>query len=107
MSPRRPRGADFWRVGGHFGILFRALFETTYLAGFEVNCCNLGAAVGVGSAVEAEPAEGGEASASEDIAIVQISISLLIQHALLTSDEVRRIYAAFGEHPAAGVCIRL
>ena len=28
--------------------------------------------------------------------------SIIIQHALLPLDEVRRIYVAFGEHPAAG-----
>ena len=28
--------------------------------------------------------------------------SNIIQHALLPLDEVRRIYVAFGEHPAAG-----
>ena len=29
-------------------------------------------------------------------------IRITIQHALLPLDEVRRIYVAFGEHPAAG-----
>ena len=29
-------------------------------------------------------------------------ISIIVQHALLPLDEVRRIYVAFGEHPAAG-----
>ena len=31
-----------------------------------------------------------------------------IQHALLPLDEVRRIYVAFGEHPAAGgLCLKV
>ena len=72
MSPRGPRGANFWVPGGHFGRFFRVLFESVFLARFGVDFSNIFAtfsgvlrhylAVRARSAAEAEAAEGGEAS---------------------------------------------
>ena len=72
MSPREPRGANFCFLSGHFGRLFRVLFESVFLARFGVDFSNIFPpfcgvlrhylAVRARSAAEAEAAEGGEAS---------------------------------------------
>ena len=51
----------------------------------------------VSPAAEAEPAEGGRLRLRALKGFVSH-----VQRALLSLDEVRRIYVAFGEHPAAG-----
>ena len=41
MSPWGPRGANFWVTGGHFGRLFRVLFESVLLGRFGMDFCNI------------------------------------------------------------------